>query len=224
MSHITITYQEIEKIQRGRLLSSGAEGICYFLNEKTLFKLYKGLYLNRKIFCENLKSNSIAFPIDVYYYENTGLIQGYSMKYMRGNQLISGFSPFLVLDALKEAYQKIKKEIEKYPDIYMNDLFLRNILYDIPDNEFRLIDTGSWYFKEQSLVSNLSNFNLELMKAFCDYTLDFFNSTFYENKKLRELYDLYLNKINEKDLFLLFLEEIQKEKDKVKVIGDIIFK
>lgn len=224
MSHIIITYPEIMKITSQTPFLSGEEGICYFMSDKILFKLYKGLR-KRQVCYENLKSDDISFPIDLYFYENTGLIQGYTMKYLEGVKLFSGFKPTLLIEDLVKAYKRTQKVIEDYPDIYMDDLFLRNILYDYQKNRIHLIDTSNWYDKENAVYLNLNQFTMEFMKALCDRTLEFEKHPLFERKILWELYDMYVNQSGTKDLFLGFLlalqEEVSKEKEKVKTIGDL---
>ncbi len=235
MGRFSVDFQGIEELKREKeFLSSGKEGACYFLDSKTIIKLFHILRGNRKINFKGYKSDNIAFPIDIYYYDDTNLIEGYTMNYLKGMSLSKGFDSSLLIDDLKNAYNKIRMEIEKYPNIYMDDLVSVNILYDYNSNNFNIIDTSKWYKKKDAKLINISKLNAILIDKLLDILKNSYKEIINEDSKLNLLYQeynnilmgfQYLEKVYNPELFLEFVDRLVKilnnREKKVETIGDL---
>lgn len=222
MNSVLVDLKQIEEFKKMKFIGSGKEGSCYLLNENEVIKMFYLLDKNRKINFYNLESSNIAFPRDIYLYLNTGLIQGYTMPYFIGEKFVDGFKNKLCLSNLKQAIEKIQKEIYNYPNIYMDDLCLANMMYDYETNEIKLIDTSKWYFKFNSKNENIKTLNDKLMLVLVRQ-LDFLNSSLIYDRNLHELYRMY--KIGE-SLPIDFISAIEtkflnENSEKVETIGDL---
>ena len=235
MGRISVDFCEIASIKSEKeFLSSGKEGACYFLDSETIIKLFHILRGNRKINFKGYKSDNIAFPIDIYYYADTNLIEGYTMNYLKGMSLSKGFDSSLLIDDLKNAYNKIRIEIEKHPNIYMDDLVSVNILYDYNSNNFNIIDTSKWYKKKDAKLINISKLNAILIDKLLDILKNSYKEIINEDSKLNLLYQeynnilmgfQYLEKVYNPELFLEFVDRLVKilnnREKKVETIGDL---
>lgn len=223
MSRLKINYLEIEKIRQSRLCGYGLEGICYFLDHKTIIKLYKCLLASRKVYFEGLKSDYIAFPIDIYEYETTGLIQGYSSRYLKGDSLVSGFSPTLLIDTLLKAYNKARNEIKKYPDILMKGMNASNIILDSKTDSIGLIDTSLWIEQSHSTDENLKLFDFIMIMCLALLTLNM-EDMVVKNNTIGKLYRRGINMVDtlDNEVFLEFLSELkERQETKVKTLADL---
>ena len=235
MARFSVDFQGIEEIKREKeFLNSGKEGACYFLDSKTIIKLFHILRGNRKINFKGYKSNNIAFPIDIYYYDDTNFIEGYTMNYLKGMSLSKEFDSSLLIDDLKNAYNKIRIEIENYPDIYMDDLVSVNILYDYNSNNFNIIDTSKWYKKKDAKLVNISRLNAILIDRLLEIVKNSYKDIIEHDPKLNLLYQeynnilmgfQYLEKVYNPELFLEFVDRLVKivnnYNEKVETIGDL---
>ncbi len=229
MNRVSVGVIDILEIESNNtLLGFGKEGSCYFLNNNTVLKLFKKVSKYRNIYIKNHTSPYIAFPKDIYYLEDTNLIKGYTMNYLKGKDIYLGLDNSLLIDDLIKAYNKIRLEIEKFPNIYMADLVGVNILYDNSNNEFNIIDTSEWYKLKNALTYNLNSLNYNILKSLFK-TINLEQSEFKSNK-LRKLYQEYKDLILELniynlDLFMEFITELvtynKEYKDKVKTISDL---
>lgn len=221
MSCVLVDKDELEKIKQGKYISSGDEGSCYLYNN-LIFKIYHNHIYNRRVYFDLEKSNNIAFPEDILIDINTKTIIGYTMKLLHGINLKNGFFDNLDLLKLKNAYINIRKEIEKFTYIDMNNISLTNILFDYSQNNINLIDTSLWMY-----VYNLNNINVQrlnhtLIKAL-SITLDWNR---YKLNSEQILFDLYGMHLNGESFFLEFLTELEIKvseeiQDKVKTIKDL---
>jgi len=222
MAHILVDLKKVEEIRKLNLIDSGKEGSCYFLSDTEVIKIFHILDNKRKIYFDDLKFSNIAFPEDIYIYENTGLIQGYTMPYLEGEKFVDGFSKRLLLSDLKNAIINMKNVIARYPFICMYDLSLTNMLFDYKLNQIKLIDTGKWYKKEDSKKENINTFNYKIMLALIR-GLDWLNHPLNQDSILHDIYRMH--KIGE-SLPIEFLEELERKislenGEKVKTIGDL---
>lgn len=204
MSCVLVDKKELEKIKQGEYLSSGDEGSCYLYNN-LIFKLYHNQIYDRRVNFDLENSNNIAFPEDILVDINTKMILGYTMKILSGIDLKNGFLNDLNLLNLKKAYISIKKEIEKFSFINMNNISLTNILYDYKSNKINLIDTSLWNTLLDANRINLERLNYNLIKALC-ITLDWNR---YKLNSDQVLFDLYGMHLNNESYFLDFLNELE---------------
>ena len=153
------------------------------------------------------------------------------MNYMKGINLFKELDDSLLIENFISAYNKIRLEIESFPNIYMADLVGVNVLYDYNANNINIIDTSRWYRLKNSKDLNVNKLNCVLIKSLLltinplDYD--------YKSDKLKKLYNEYRSLVLELgiynlDIFLEILEELIKynkeTKDKVKTIKDLKIK
>ena len=219
MSCVLVSKEELERIKKGAYINSGDEGTCYLYNN-LIFKIYHNPVYNRKVSFDLEKSNNIAFPEDILIDINTKTIIGYTMKLIQGINLKNGFSNDLNLLDLKNAYLKIKKEIERFSYIDMNNISLTNILFDYNKNIINLIDTSLWTYGNDN--KNIQRLDYMLIKAL-SITLDWNR---YKLNSEQVLFDLYGMHLNGNSYFLEFLTELEikvsdLKQDKIKIINDL---
>ena len=190
MGVLRINYQQMDEIRREKPLGIGKEGSCYRIDNKNIIKLYHSFFRRSELYFSNLKDERIAFPIDIVYYENTKSIVGYTMPFLRGNNLINGFPINLNINTLKYAYVGLRDLINKYKDIYMDDMCLDNIFYNEIKSYFSLIDTSRWYPKKDGYLDSISDVNWILIASLL-INIDVNNDIIYEDKLFKELYNLY---------------------------------
>ena len=190
--------------------------------------MFNELDKDRKMYFDDLTSDFIAYPIDIFYEMKSRAIVGYTMKYLTGNFLLDGFNDEVDLKKLKEAYLKTRLAILKEKNICMEDLCLENILYDEDNNQMNLIDTSRWYLKHGAQIQNVGNFNWQMMCALLQ-SIKAESSRLKENKKLGELLEMYQAHEEEVSMFWDFLNELETDisesnGEKVKTIGDLRYK
>lgn len=244
MGVIRVNYREIEEIRFGYCLGSGKEGRCYFYEEDNcIVKLYHCMLRHGQLYFDDLYDSKIAFPRDILFYENTDLIAGYTMPYLRGKSLNNGFFSDMSFDELKLAYLELKKLIEKYKNIYMDDLCLDNIFYDKAKKSFSLIDTSRWYPKKDGYKENINDINWVFIACLI-LNLDIKNNIIFEDRTVIELYSMYyhyglqsirkyhnftFDRIDISELFLQFLKVVvektsENEGKNIKTIKELIRK
>ncbi|MBQ8472892.1 MAG: hypothetical protein IJ501_05260 [Bacilli bacterium] len=226
MSRVLVDINDLDKLRRLEFLQRGKEGSCYFLNKDEIIKLYHIMDTRRKIYFDNLESDVISFPKDIYIYKGTNLISGYTMNYLRGEPFVSGFSKKLLLRDLKKAILDTKDEITKYPDIYMEDMCLVNLLFDYRLKMIKLIDTSMWYKKEDSLEDNIKKINMIMMTSLCR-SIDWITYPLMKDKDLHDIYCMHI--YGNESLPIEFLELIELKISEingqdVKTIGDLVRK
>ena len=226
MSKVLVDLKRIEEIKRLDSIGRGKEGSCY-LAPHEIIKIYHMLDNKRKIYFDDLNSENISFPKDIYIYENINLIAGYTMDYLSGGKILNGFKCDLEIDKLKQMYIDIRNTIINYKDIYMDDLCLENILLDYKNNKINLIDTSKWYPKDNSSEKNIMWLDRCLVYVLLSKNLEWLIE--YANKS-NELFNLYrFYKLGYHINFLEILDAIkydveQKSNCKVKTINDLIIK
>ena len=225
MGRVLVTSKALDEYEKkDRIGYPGREGSCYILNEKEVIKIFHILDKKRKVYFDNLKCNNISFPKDIYILND--LVVGYTMDYLTGN-IISKFGDNLEIQKLKQMYIDMKNIIESYPDIYMDDICLVNILFDFNNNCINLIDTSRWYPEENAYCRNISKFDKVLNYVLCGRTLDWLHQY---NDKSQDLFSMYrFYKLGYHVPFLELLEAIQYEVEEkfgqsVKTIGDLGWK
>ena len=202
MNRVMVGLLDIADIKSNNtFLGNGKEGSCYFLDKDTIIKLFHILKAERKLNFVGYTSDFIAFPKDIYYYNDSKLIEGYTMNYMRGMSLSNEIDSNLLIADLILAYNKIKSEIETLPNIYMDDLVSVNVLYDYNDNNINIIDTSRWYRLKNSKDKNINRLNCILIKSL----LMTINPLDYEYKsnRLKKLYSEYRGLILELGIYNL---------------------
>ena len=226
MAHIQVNYFDLEMLRKSLICGKGNEGTVYFLNEKTVLKLYKYLLKDRRIYFEGLKSDIIAFPIDIYEYEK--FIIGYTSKYCLGNSINLGFNKSILITSLIEAYNRTREEIKKYKDILMVDLMGPNIIYNARNDTISFIDTGCWYEQKDSVNRNLKAFDTAMLLNFIYKNIGINNvlgsgvediyQKAYQSAKLDNDYENNLLFIEFLEMYLKILENSQGT---VKTIGEL---
>lgn len=206
MGNILVERKELENIRKlKRLGFPGKEGTCY-LNNNIVYKLYH-LYDNkRKVnFCGD-KSSCITFPKDILIDSKSNLIAGYTMDYVTGTKLHDGFSNLVSIEILKQAYIKLREELSKYSDIYMDDLCLDNIFFNENLEKFILIDTSRWYVLNDSLPNNVETLDKALVYSLCRNNLAWLINYHDKSPILFDLYRMY--KLGERCPFLDLINEL----------------
>ena len=145
----------------GEKIGDGREGICYRNNDIVL-KVYNES--PKELLFMGELSPYFAFPIDIYVDKDNNIL-AHTMKYISGIKLDNGFPEYLEISKLIEAYNIFLEEITKYPDIYMSDLCLDNIIYNETMNRFYLIDTTLWKNWNDSLGLNIARLNQNMAHA-----------------------------------------------------------
>jgi len=223
MSLVLVDFKDLEKIRRLNSLGSGKEGRIYEqLDTKQLIKLYHSLDGKRKVYFDDLVCSNISFPKEILMFSN--YVAGYTMDYLGGEKIRNGFSKDLEIQTLKKMYLEIYKIIQNYPDIYMDDVCLANILVDNLNERINLIDTSRWYLKTNSSKENLLWLDRCLIYALCQQTLDWENDNQEKSSELVKLYCLY--KLGKPVSFLEILEAVwfeieEKSGVKVKTLGGL---
>ena len=211
MSKKIIDKEQIKKFQENREIGSGLEGVCYKLPDTgDILKIYHDDKRPLNVNFDDQKSDYISFPKDVLLDSVSNEIIGITMPFMPGEQIINGFPEELEITKLEEAYAVLLQELEKNCDIYMVDICLDNILFDISSNIFYLIDTVRWNYLPDVAALNRAKIDRNLSTALCLGNLSWLKN--YENlKDNRELFDLYSVSINERYCpFLKLLNLVKK--------------
>lgn len=191
MAIIRVNYKEIEALRYGVLVGYGKEGRCYFQEDDNLLvKLFHYFIKDRQIYFSYLKDARISFPVDILKYEDTESVVGYTLPFLQGESLKDGFKMDTSLEKLKESFLELKELINKYKDIYMNDICLDNIFYDYDKNQFNLIDTSRWYPKVNGYRENLSNINWIFIAGLTE-SLDLKHNRLSEDEFFNKLYKIY---------------------------------
>ena len=195
------------------IVGEGKEGICYSMNNSPLLlKIYKDNKRPKELNGANYNSNYIAFPKDIIK-DKEGNIIASTMPYVPGIKIVEGFSENIEIVKLKEAYHKILEEIKKYPNIYMQDLCLDNILYDEGTNSFYIIDTRQWKAWDDSFGLNYARLDQNL------------SASLYENIKWLNDFDFWKSNIDfannfrrsKKADFIYFLKYLDQS---IEIIGN----
>ena len=227
MSHIHISKEEIERIKSLKAVNgkNGDYGKCYFLNKKTLFKLFYPPGCEEELHFVGRKSDYISFPINTYYDDKMNIV-GYTIKYFPGRNLWFGFRPNDEIEKLKSAYFKAIDVIKKHPDVLMKDLICYNMMYDSTTNAFYLIDTDKWIVGEDTYFTNAYKFDKQIMFIFTTLFLRWRDYSLNEIKSLRDIYKEYVYDVKRLGIFPDFLTEVSKlvserKEEEVKTIGDL---
>ena len=164
MVKVINSLEDLEKI-KGEYIGEGREGRCYFLKDSSIvLKIYKDEEKPKELVGSNMKSSNIAFPIDIYVDLQDNII-GSTMPFMIGEHLENGFPENVEISKIKEAYTKLLSELQKFPNIYMSDLCLDNILYNEDTNSFYIIDTTLWKQCDDSFGLNYARLDQNLSHA-----------------------------------------------------------
>lgn len=164
MIKIIDSVAELDKL-KGELIGSGREAICYKIpNTFEVIKIYNVDERPKKLLFMDYSSKYIAFPKDIYKDKNGNII-AHTMNYIEGEKCEFGFPESMDIITLKEAFQILVEEISKFPNIYMSDLCLDNIVYNSYDKRFYIIDTTLWKQWNDSLGLNISRLNQNLAHA-----------------------------------------------------------
>ena len=164
MRKIISTIDNLEHL-KGQYLGEGREGICYKMIDPSLvLKIYKEEQRPENLIIREQESPYIAFPKDIFV-DSNGKILASTMPFMAGEKLENGFLEELEISKLKEAYNVILLELQKFSDIYMSDLCLDNIFYSELTNRFYLIDTTLWKQWDDSIGLNIARMNQNLSHA-----------------------------------------------------------
>ena len=162
----------------------GTEGKC-FIDKDKVFKLYKQVKpINKVMDFSQYKSDSIAFPLHYLKDFKDNFIAGEVMKYFNKPSLyVSLKNDKTNIDKLVSNFCKLMIEIREYPEIFMNDMFSGNILYD--ENGFVLIDTSSWVIHQNKNFSqtNISIIANEIMEIIVEIYMELNDYILEQNKR-----------------------------------------
>ena len=147
-------------------------------NSSLILKIYREDKRPYELNCLGNDSPFIAFPKDIYIDSNNNIIAS-TMSYLPGEKLSNGFPKDIEVSKIKEAYNRLFQELQKYPNIYMSDLCLDNILYDENTNSFYIIDTRQWKEWNDSFGLNYARLDQNLSAAL------------YENLSWLDEYDFW---------------------------------
>lgn len=153
--------QVVEALNDCEYLGKGYEGNCYRVGDKT-YKFYNNFYCdllnNSRLQAELLKFRdvlieNICFIRGLIFY-NSALV-GTITDYAVGSSCGKIYLHQRKIKRLVLALSGLKETIFKISELGIcidDDFFLPNILYDGKD--FKLVDTGGWYYSSESLVSD----------------------------------------------------------------------
>ena len=218
MGRVSVSRYDIEQIKKNHLtfLGAGREGGCHYIGDGKVLKIFFTPKTRKEISFVGYKSDMIAFPIDIYYYEDSKMVAGYTMNYLLGTDIYKGLPNYILISDLINAYDKIRQEVKKFSNIYMCDLASVNILYDYSEHRINIIDTNCWYRKKDSYKRNISHINGELITSILHKInieeIDKYPTLFKLYQEYRNILKgfRYLDKVYDENLFLKFLEELVK--------------
>ena len=221
MGLILVENKDLDKYREGQNIGRGLEAECFF-KDSVVTKIFH--HPEKQVLFQELNSKLIAFPKDILIgYDN--LVYAYTMSFFEGKKIKNGFPTLLMLKNLKEAYIKLRREIQKFDDVCMYDLTLDNILFDINSNILSIIDTSQFEQKLNSSSLTIKKLDKALLVSLCRGNLDWLN--YYMNKS-RELFNAYrCYKLGYDIPFLEFLgcveeEIISKYSKNLETIGDLV--
>lgn len=190
MDNIYISKKDLDVFSKAKLLGSGKEGKCYFNIDNDLIKIYHNDKHPASVNYVGYNSIYISFPKKVYCDKETKEVLAITLPFFQGNKLVDGLSLDISIANLLEAREVLAKELVKFPNIYMEDLCLDNILYNEETNRFYLIDTGLWYDLPNSAVLNQTTIDLNLSFALTKIVswLSEYPNLYQENPKLHYFY------------------------------------
>lgn len=213
MGIVLVDREEKRKLDFLESFARGKEGSCHLIEDgNKVLKLYYIYMKDRQVYFDDLKSLNISFPIDILIDSLSGLIVGYTMNYLEGIKLHEGFPKDVKLENLKKMYLDIKKVIEEFSDIRMDDMCLPNILADFNNSQFNLIDTSVWYPKDKAYNENMNEFDKCLNYILCGRTLPWLNEYLNKSPDLFCMYCAY--KLGQPVPFIELLEAIELEVSK----------
>lgn len=221
MGLILVENKDLEKCKEGQIIGRGLEAVCY-LNGDVVTKIFH--HPQKQVLFSELNSELISFPKDIFVGDDS-LVYAYTMPFFHGSKIKNGVPSRLELKKLKEAYIKLRLELEKFDNICMYDLTLDNILLDLENNKLSIIDTSQWEIKNHSFSKNEKKLDKTLVVSLCQGNLDWLNFYMDKSPKLFNLYRLY--KLGYDMPFLEFLECITEEittkySKNIETIGDLV--
>ena len=178
------------EMRKGDYLESGDEGDCYFLDEKTVVKIYYCLDKYRHVYFDDMYHEQIAYPIDILIDKESKLIAGYTMPYLAGEKISDSLDKFITIDDLRDAYTDLLEVFKEQEHIYAKDNCLENMLYDPKEKRINIIDTSRWYERWRGHKDSMCEFNMYMVNALLK-TFDYYNDKIKKTKRLQSLYDLY---------------------------------
>ena len=215
----------------------GSQGFC-LVKGKKIFKIYFNPCEN---VCDlsNYKSKKISFPIHYLYNQNnlsSNMCVGEIMPYYNKKQITWSLNEKTIIDLLVKHYFELRKEIDKFPEILMDDLCTANILYN-DENGFSIIDTTTWDVDKNKDFSQYNKmlFDFEVCERIVDGILNIMPKTitdyeFYHNIKKYgslgiSLFNALESTLNDKYELLNILNLLQEIANKyslepIKTLGD----
>ena len=138
----------------------GKTGFC-FIEGKYIIKIYDKLKKKEDYVDLSMhKSFYISFPIT--YLFDKGYVIGEIMPYYNVDTIDNALNLRSNIDSFRESYYNIIKEINKFPNIIMYDLWAKNILYSSKKG-FYLIDVTDWkYSSDNEINTNIINLDRAL--------------------------------------------------------------
>lgn len=228
MARKIIDKRVLEEYKKMNSIGFGKEGFCYLIpGTNDVIKIYHEEIVMDNIKFDDKNSEYIAFPKDILIDQETNVIVANTMSFLPGIFLKDGFPSELEISKLKEAYSILCQELEKFGNVYMKDICLDNIFFDIKSNRFYLIDTSRWHELPDVSILNRIRIDTNLSSTLCENSLSWLKDYQDLREENPKLYDLY---ISAKDTrycpFLEFLDAIVLEietkfNQEVITIGDL---
>ncbi len=162
MKNEEFSLKELQKEKKSREKDrdyslSGKTGSCFIRGDK-IIKLYD---YSKKYDTNNdltkYKSERISFPVDYLYQK--GKIIGEVLPYFKAEDLEKKVNSRSNINFLINACQEVEKEISRFPNILMRDIWGGNILYSSKKGMY-IIDTTDWEVGRE----NYSPYNLRLFE------------------------------------------------------------
>lgn len=148
---ILVDYNSLLKKYNGDIFLRGKDGFC-LVRDDLIYKVY---FLPKYNTCfydfSGYKSDLIAFPLHYLYnfrMFSNDIVVGEIMPYHAKKTIINSIIGSTDVHNLIKNYSLMICELEKYPEIMMQDLVSSNILYNENDG-FSLIDTFDWLINEK---------------------------------------------------------------------------
>jgi len=212
-------YQKEIEIRKktGDYSLGGKTGFC-FIEGKYIIKIYN-YPIREKNYLDfsSYTSNRISFPIN-YIFSN-GYVIGEIMPYYKADTIDNTLNLKTNINFLYESYTEIIKEIKKFPNIAMYDLWQKNVLFSNKTG-FYLIDITDWkYINSNHVDSNIGYLDRtigymlnELVFNDGNLLLDINNSyrILHGNNIGREILSIYLGYIKREYKVLEFIDAYEK--------------
>lgn len=158
---VLVDYKKILETQDDNYLLSGSRGFCC-VKDGYIYKFYNDPKEERDfVDLSGYQSSKIAFPIIYFYDQNDpSKIVGEKMIFYDKKSIGFAINGRTDINLLIKHYLDILWELERFPEIRMEDLVSPNILYD-KKTGFTIIDTSDWRIDKNN---NYFDYNKHLIE------------------------------------------------------------